>query len=141
MPALRTYPKRSNRRQAGSTQNTLCQKRNVDITMQNGEPDSSAGDRLSLDWDWVKTLDQDPTKKEYFPVRFTTPLNSSVGDDHDQPKVTNDTDMPDYTAWVLARIKRTLVSKAITSMVQDPNPNGVSLLTAKFTIKSAVTES
>ncbi|KAI2464459.1 hypothetical protein F4781DRAFT_412881 [Annulohypoxylon bovei var. microspora] len=130
MPALRTYSKRLSRRQVSLTQNARSQKRNVNTAEQNNDPPNFAGDsralahvgnKIGLDWDWVKTLDQDPEGKEYFPARFTPPLHSSFLDDDDQLEVTDVTNMTDYTAWVLAKVKNMLVSKVITSMVKDPS--------------------
>ncbi|KAI1451825.1 hypothetical protein F4805DRAFT_473134 [Annulohypoxylon moriforme] len=108
---------------------TRSLKRTIDTTEQNDdpispeeEPKAPADDQPGLDWDWVKALDQDPTKHDYFPDPFTPPAHDKfTGDDDDQPKLTTaDVDLTDYTAWVLARIKKMLISRAVIFMVQDP---------------------
>ncbi|KAI0885053.1 uncharacterized protein GGS22DRAFT_162614 [Annulohypoxylon maeteangense] len=132
MPADRTSSKRSGQRQTGLTRNTRSRKQNVDVLNEKNEPaHTSEGDlkltgpidgNTGLDWDWVKTLDQNPEGKSYFPAQFTPPTNNPfTGDDDNQPEVTDDTDLTEYTSWVLAKVKKAAVSKAVVSMMKDPD--------------------
>ncbi|KAI2468562.1 hypothetical protein F4781DRAFT_397637, partial [Annulohypoxylon bovei var. microspora] len=93
----------------------------ADVVVTGSKDLSPVDNKKGLDWEWVKTLDQNPKGKDYFPSRFTPPADgSSTGEDDDYPEVTRDTDMTDYTAWVLARVKKRLVNRTAALMVQDP---------------------
>ncbi|KAI1451342.1 hypothetical protein F4805DRAFT_463877 [Annulohypoxylon moriforme] len=132
MPAQRTYSKKLGQRHARPAQNARSSKRNANTDRQRGEPASLVNadrrtpspvtNKMGLDWDWVETLDQDPRGKTYFPARFAPPNQTSfLGDDEDQPDITNVTDLTNYTAWVLSRVKKMLASKIVVSMIEDPN--------------------
>ncbi|KAI1773800.1 hypothetical protein F4818DRAFT_443105 [Hypoxylon cercidicola] len=73
-----------------------------------------------LDWDWVITLDQDPEGKSYFPPRYNSfGASFFLGDDDERPSVSGESDLPDLTTWMLAKIRQSRRSSVIAQMMRD----------------------
>ncbi|KAI1417234.1 hypothetical protein F5Y13DRAFT_202755 [Hypoxylon sp. FL1857] len=122
---LRTYSTRSNRPKSSPSQNVSPRKRKIDLVDPNEEAPSHTGlvsSSSGLDWSWVNGLDQDPTGQSHFPPRFEPPTeNPFLGDHDDKPDLMDNADLTQYTAWVLARVKKMRVSNAVKAMIDDPN--------------------
>ncbi|XXH04853.1 4-aminobutyrate transaminase [Hypoxylon texense] len=85
-------------------------------------PSSPLINNPGLDWEWVKTLDQDPRGKDYFPPQFDPPEDYQTnGLDIEKPDLNFTGDLREYSIWVLARIRRMRVSNNVASMLSDPN--------------------
>ncbi|KAI0121503.1 hypothetical protein F4776DRAFT_672515 [Hypoxylon sp. NC0597] len=146
---LTTYSKRSSRSRPSPIKNAGSQKRKVDLLESNQSKSSSRRNAVSrkqevnllepndettnpvpepavsssgLDWSLVSRLDQDATGQSHFPARFEPPVHESfLGDDNDKPDLSDNADLNQYSAWVLARVKKMRVSNVVTSMINDPN--------------------
>ncbi|KAI1403046.1 hypothetical protein F4819DRAFT_252487 [Hypoxylon fuscum] len=80
-----------------------------------------------LDWNYLKAIDQ--TQADYLPTPFSpSDRLHYTGEYSDQPPLKGDTDLGEFTHWVLARVKRMAVSNTISHMITDPH------LSAKWTI-------
>ncbi|KAI6092429.1 hypothetical protein F4821DRAFT_253878 [Hypoxylon rubiginosum] len=85
-------------------------------------PAGPSSGNQGLDWEWVKTLDQDPTEKDYFPERFDPPEELGVlGQDLDKPDLDFTGDLEAFSIWVLARLRDKRATNAIAAMLSDPN--------------------
>ncbi|KAI4870936.1 hypothetical protein F4820DRAFT_466561 [Hypoxylon rubiginosum] len=85
-------------------------------------PPSPLSNNPGLNWEWVKTVDQDPTGKDYFPAPFDPPEDYRCnGLDIEKPNLDLSGDLREYSIWVLARIRRMRQSNAVAAMIADPN--------------------
>ncbi|OTB04790.1 hypothetical protein M426DRAFT_147711 [Hypoxylon sp. CI-4A] len=106
-------------------QDGRSRKRKVELISQDDRSSRYIADdnNLGLDWEWVRTLSQDPEDYDNFPAPFELPTSHTyTGDNNDMPmlpKSTDDVASAHYTAWVLARVRKMIVSRVVVAMINN----------------------